>query len=173
MRGYEKPALNNKTIESVANKYIMKLLNNENWSLEMVVDFISRDYLYSKVEYYDKCISKVKYGYIKYRLNELDELLEDVQAVLNKPERFGLTKQNDIVTLFPHPVIKKYTVVDTEYSAVKSYYLPDYLFNYMILKEDISHYKNLTMHRQAEVCKFFREHNYKPAELSQILNISS
>lgn len=68
------------------------------------------------------------------REDSLDLVLFECMEIMRKPTRWGIDINNNIIELYPHPIVKReaYRVDGIEYLPHKSYNLPDVLLERLI-----------------------------------------
>lgn len=79
----------------------------------------------------------------------LDNRLFEVLEVANMPEKFGVTKDNEIITLYPVPIFKGIRVIRVEYQTNKSFVLPEALLERICILEDEIEAVNKEMEKKA------------------------
>lgn len=73
---------------------------------------------------------KVEKAWMLEKDNILRQRLLSILEVLELPEKFGIDKDHNIVTLYPQPVLnKEYKVIEVKYKTEKAFLIPSELFN--------------------------------------------
>ncbi|KGP71515.1 hypothetical protein N782_18515 [Pontibacillus yanchengensis Y32] len=125
-------------VMDLKNRYLSKLRDN-NIPMDQVKHYISRDITDSKQA--EKMIKELDKEFTKIKEDDLDLLLFDVLEILQEtPAQWTVDKDNNIYTVYPHPVVSNGRVTGVEYKTHKSYYFEDTeLFDrYIVLQNDIA-----------------------------------
>lgn len=113
--------------EAKRDKYLKRMLDGK-WTIKDVYYNLLEDgILENQVERMLKQIDKMYEDSLEDLLNsKLDAILE----VLNRSTKLGIDWQNNLVTLYPHPVLDSRGYVrGVEYKKQKAFLLPDKLFD--------------------------------------------